>query len=207
MTQLELSCQCGRVRGIAGPIRPGKGTRVKCYCRDCQAFARYLGQADRTLDPCGGSDLCVLPPSRVTLTRGSEHLRCLKLTPKGIHRWYSACCLTPIANTPSARLPFVGLNLGFVADAEQAKRSLGPIRFRAHRKDALARVPHDGQIAASKQGFLLKLLLKLLFWKLRGRCRPTPFYRDDGQPRITPISPAELAPGRPEVPAQKDEKP
>jgi hypothetical protein len=38
---LPLRCRCGRVRGIASDVSPSSGFRFVCYCKDCQAFARF----------------------------------------------------------------------------------------------------------------------------------------------------------------------
>ena len=32
-----------------------RGNRLVCYCDDCQSFPIFLGQAERTLDPHGGT--------------------------------------------------------------------------------------------------------------------------------------------------------
>jgi Family of unknown function (DUF6151) len=63
---LPLRCRCGRVRGVASNVSPSSGFRFVCYCKDCQAFARFLKRPD-VLDPAGGTDIFQMPPGRVKL--------------------------------------------------------------------------------------------------------------------------------------------
>ena len=62
-SDLALRCRCGHVRGIARDVSPANGFRFVCYCKDCQAFARFLERAD-VLDPAGGTDIFQMPPGR-----------------------------------------------------------------------------------------------------------------------------------------------
>ena len=48
----RFRCRCGRIRGIASDVSPSTGFRFVCYCKDCQACARFLERAD-VLDPAG----------------------------------------------------------------------------------------------------------------------------------------------------------
>ena len=41
MTSHPVHCRCGRLTGEISD--PGHGIRGVCYCRDCQAFAHFLG--------------------------------------------------------------------------------------------------------------------------------------------------------------------
>src|SRR5215467_13480397 len=102
---ISLRCRCGRVRGIASDVSPSSGFRFVCYCNDCQAFARFLERPDM-LDPAGGTDIFQMPPGCVKLTVGTDAVRCLRLSDKGVLRWYTDCCRTPIGNTAaSPRFP------------------------------------------------------------------------------------------------------
>src|SRR6202042_1768761 len=84
---LPLRCRCGRLRGVATGVSPSSGFRFVCYCRDCQAFARFLDRPD-VLDPASGTDIFHMPPGRVKLTAGTEAMRCLCLSNKVV-RWYA----------------------------------------------------------------------------------------------------------------------
>ena len=55
----RLRCQCGAIRGHVA--LPAKTVRAICYCRDCQAFARYLARAGDVLDEHGGTDIVATP--------------------------------------------------------------------------------------------------------------------------------------------------
>src|SRR6266480_2754595 len=125
---LPLRCRCGRMRGVASDVSPSTGLRVVCYCKDCQAFARFLERPD-VLDPAGGTDIFQMPPGRVKLTAGTDAMRCLRLSNK-VLRWYTDCCRTPIANTPAGpRFPVIGVVHSFMdhaADGRSRDEALGP---------------------------------------------------------------------------------
>jgi len=80
---------------VSSPIRAIQN-RCVCYCRDCQAFAHFLGKVDAILDERGGSEIIQVLPRNLTFTQGIELLACMRLTEKGLLRWYAACCNTPI---------------------------------------------------------------------------------------------------------------
>src|SRR5690349_9274547 len=96
---VELRCRCGEVGGRVKDAAPGAVNRVVCYCDDCQAFAHHLGRAD-LLDAQGGTDIVqVAPPASLVFDRGSDRIVGLRLTPKGLYRWYAISCKTPVGNT------------------------------------------------------------------------------------------------------------
>jgi hypothetical protein len=105
---LPLRCRCGHVRGIASAVSSSTGGRVLCYCKDCQAFARFLERAD-VLDAAGGTDIFQMPPGRVNLTAGMDAVRCLRLSNRGVYRWYTDCCRTPIGSIAGPRVPLIGV--------------------------------------------------------------------------------------------------
>jgi hypothetical protein len=93
----RLRCWCGTLQGLVA--QPVSGHRVVCYCDDCQAWAHLLGHPHRILDERGGSDVLLMRPANVTFTGNLETLACLRLTARGMLRWYARCCSTPIGNT------------------------------------------------------------------------------------------------------------
>src|SRR5579883_2663382 len=107
-TKAEMRCRCGEVRGWVANPSPRTVNRVVCYCDDCQAFAHHLGRAD-LLDSHGGSDIVQVAPASLTFVQGQERIAGLRLTPKGIYRWYASCCNTPVGNTVTPAIPFVGI--------------------------------------------------------------------------------------------------
>jgi len=97
---------------MAEHVAPGTGFRFVCYCRDCQAFSRFLGRPD-VLDAAGGTDIFQMPTGRLKLTAGTDAVRCLRFSDK-VFRWYTECCRTPIGNTAGPRFPVVGVVHSFM---------------------------------------------------------------------------------------------
>src|SRR5262245_25612243 len=96
---LAIRCDCGAVRGVARGVSGERGNRVVCYCDDCQSFAHVLERSEDTLDAHGGTEIFQMSPAQLEFTAGADRLACLRLTPKGLLRWYASCCRTPIGNT------------------------------------------------------------------------------------------------------------
>ena len=63
--QVNLSCECGEVKGIAHNITPKTGNHIVCMCIDCQTFAHYLGKEEDILDEYGGSHIFQVTPSQI----------------------------------------------------------------------------------------------------------------------------------------------
>lgn len=118
-----VSCRCGAFKAqITGT---GISSRVVCYCRDCQAFARFLGQQASQLDQMGGTDIVQVAHHRLKIQQGAEHLAILRLSPKGLLRWYTSCCQTALGNTlADARGGFIGL-IHCSLDASRIKADFG----------------------------------------------------------------------------------
>ncbi len=104
----RIQCKCGNIRGhIHGK---GISNRVKCYCSDCQAFARFLDCSGEVLDAHGGTEIVQVAQARLVFSQGLDHLAAVRLSPKGLVRWYAACCKTPIGNTlANPKISFIGL--------------------------------------------------------------------------------------------------
>ena len=110
MQDIAFSCRCGQTHWSTPATK--NVTRLICYCNDCQAFANHLG-ADHILESNGGSEIAQVSPRGVKISKGIENVGCLRLSPKGLMRWYAGCCDTPMANTlANPGVPFVGLLLG-----------------------------------------------------------------------------------------------
>ena len=103
-----VRCRCGEVVGLVTNASPQKVNRVICYCDDCQAFAHQLGRAD-LLNAQGGSDIVQVAPASLTFIKGQNRIAGVRLTPKGLFRWHTTCCNTPVGNTLGPAIPFVGL--------------------------------------------------------------------------------------------------
>jgi hypothetical protein len=176
--QLPLRCKCGHVCGVASDVGPHAGFRLVCYCRDCQAFARFLDRPD-VLDGAGGTDIFQMPTGRVKLTAGADAVRCLHFSSK-VFRWYTDCCRTPIGNTAGPRFPVVGLIhsfMGQAADGRFLDEMLGARLCRIYQGSATGRLPPDAPAPPSLGLFVLRAS-RLLGWWLRGLGRPNPFFDD-----------------------------
>jgi hypothetical protein len=163
---LPLRCRCGTVGGVARNVAPSTVNRCFCYCDDCQAFAHFLDRADEVLDAHGGTEITQMSQANVGFTAGADKIAAMRLSPKGMIRWYASCCRTPIGNTmPTSALPFIGVIKAFV-DAPSA--ALGPVRGRGFAKSAIggpAAVPQDG---LPELVMIARVLGKVLRWRLRG---------------------------------------
>jgi hypothetical protein len=178
-----LRCACGQVSGhIEQPQRAG---RAICYCRDCQAFARFLGRPEQTLDAQDGTDIVATVPRFVHFTTGLQQLQCLSLSPRGLLRWYAGCCRTPIGNTPrDPKMSYVGLVhdclSGPAADKDAA---FGPPRLALNTQSA------RGHVAATPLPMLLamlKILRNVVSTRLSGRYKDNPFFKPGPAEPIVP---------------------
>lgn len=131
-----LQCRCGTLKGQVA--NPRSANRVICYCKDCQAFAHFLGRQSDVLDERGGSEVLQILPKHLTLTQGREVLACMRLTPKGLLRWYAHCCNTPIGNTlDSPKVSFIGLlHSCLETSGPPLDESFGPVRAWVNTKGA-----------------------------------------------------------------------
>jgi hypothetical protein len=167
------------MRGVATSVSPSTGFRFVCYCKDCQAFARFLDRTD-VLDPAGGTDIFQMPPGRVKFTAGTDALRCLCLSRK-VLRWYTECCGTPIANTPAGPgFPVIGVIHSFMdqeADSRSRDEVLGPPLCRIYERSAVGPLPPNAP-APPSVGVFARRASTLLAWWVRGLGRPTPFFDD-----------------------------
>ncbi len=191
-TDVPLRCACGALRGVAREVGAGAGHRVVCYCDDCQAFAHFLGRADRILDAHGGTDVFQMSPARIELTKGKAHLACLRLTRKGVLRWYAACCNSPVGNTfPTRQIPFVGLILD-CADPLALDRTLdevfGPVRARVHARFATGEVAEPDTYDRAPISLILRFAGSLLTARIRGEHKKAPTFFDakTGKPTVVP---------------------
>jgi hypothetical protein len=163
---------------------PRTVNRVTCYCDDCQAFAHQLGRAD-LLDEKGGSDIVQVAPATLHFTQGQDSIAGVRLSPKGLYRWHTTCCNTPIGNTLNPAVPFVGL-MAQTFDVPQVDEVVGPPTGAIQGKYAVGEAP------AGSTGFNLSLILgaigKVLGWRLGGKTWPHPFFARDTRAPIYPIT-------------------
>jgi hypothetical protein len=123
---LVVHCRCGQVEGRVTGAAKATVNRIVCYCDDCQAYAHHLGRAD-LLDAQGGTDIVQVAPSSFSFERGMDRIACVRLGPKGLYRWHTTCCNTPVGNTLAPAVPFVGIVAGALGrDTEDRDQAVGP---------------------------------------------------------------------------------
>jgi hypothetical protein len=179
-----LQCQCGTLKGFVDD--PRSANRMLCYCRDCQAFAHFLGKANDVLDERGGSDLIQILPKNITFTQGIEALACIRLTEKGMIRWYASCCKTPIGNTlATPKMSFIGLLHSCVENRDRPlDEAFGPVTACANTKSAKGDPkPRQMGVGSTLRWFLTRVLKA----RFNGDYKRTPFFRTDtGTPVVSP---------------------
>jgi len=179
---VQVRCKCGEVRGVVNDPSPRTVNRVTCYCDDCQAFVHQLGRAD-LLNAKGGSDIIQVAPAALSFTQGQHHIVGLRLKPNGLYRWYARCCNTPVGNTLTPSIPFVGL-LAQAFDEPRLDDVVGAPMGSIFGKFA------TGDPPAGSKGLnvplLVRVLGKVLGWRLRRRAWPHPFFsQETGTPLFT----------------------
>jgi hypothetical protein len=184
-TDVALRCGCGKVRGTAEAVARSEGTRCVCYCGDCQAFARFLGRED-VLDAWGGTEIWQMSPGKLRLEIDEDALECVRLSAEGMHRWYCGACKTPIANTMTAIIPFVGVLRSFMEmDPDAREECLGP-------KIPVQTATAYGEGAPEQKSpaiftVLLRTMAMVVGRKLLGRGRISPFFDAKTKaPRVEP---------------------
>jgi len=194
---LALRCTCDSLRGVARGVAAHSGNHVVCYCRDCQAFAHFLGRAPDILDAQGGTEIFQMSPARIEIGAGADRLACMRLSPRGLLRWYASCCNTPIGNTLAThKFPFVGV-IHLCLQAPEAGGALdpvlGPVRARAFRQFAggeAAAIPPDRTPMPLLVARFVALMVR---WKLRGDGARSVFFRGPGgsptaEPRVLSLA-------------------
>ncbi len=186
MPEIKLQCRCGKVRGLVSDFSPHRSTRTICHCDDCQTYAGQFPEDSGILDEFGGSDIVQLTPAQVTITQGMDQLRCLRLTRKGLYRWYADCCKTPIANTVSSKFAFVGLMHNALTINGPLDACLGPVNFYIQGKSAKAQRPGQKVYAGLPAAWFLGSVSWLLPAIIKGKHKPSPFFNSDGKPPVKP---------------------
>ncbi|WP_338548783.1 DUF6151 family protein [Roseovarius phycicola] len=161
------------------------GTRLRCYCGDCQTAARLNDPDQDTLAPVGASDIWQSTPDRMTFLQGVENLKIYKLSPRGGYRWYAMCCGTLMFSTlRNLNVPFVSIPLR-QPEVEEADTVLGQVRCHAFAESA-----RPGMGAPEKSSGMVKILAAALsravLARMTGRGRKSPLRQSDGAP-IAPV--------------------
>ena len=180
-----LRCRCGTVQGHVAETHQAMGRGV-CYCKDCRAFAHFLGREGDVLDLQGGTDVIATHPQHVVLTQGLDALTCMSLSPRGLLRWYASCCRTPIGNTArNPKLDYVGLVHTCLEGAGvPIERSIGPVTLRLNSASASSPVSDRSH---GVFGSALRFIGTMLGARIGGSYKRSPFFDvDTGMPVVAP---------------------
>jgi hypothetical protein len=194
----EVRCRCGEVHGRVKGAERATVNRVVCYCDDCQAYAHHLGRAD-LLDEHGGTDVVQVAPAALSFHQGEERLVGLRLTPKGLYRWYAGCCKTPLGNTLGPAVPFVGIvSKAFEVDGQRVDDLFGPPIGAILGKYAVGGAP-PGSTGLNVR-LLGRAVRMVLGWRFGAKTWPHPYFDEATRaPRrpLTTLSRAEREALRP----------
>lgn len=189
MVNIPLKCECSEVEGVI-TMKPGDGNNIVCYCDDCQAFAQFLGNVDKILTPNCGSELFQITPNKLKITKGKDQLAAMKLSPKGMNRWYTKCCNTPVANTLTAKVAFNGISqkfMDFDALSIPKEDALGEVSAYCMDRFAKGETP-KGSHAKYPMGTTLKILKMILGGFITKSYKPNVFFDlDTGEPIAKPV--------------------
>ena len=184
MPEIKLGCACGKVQGTTEDVNAQSGNRIHCCCADCQRFAIFLKQEDKVLDQYGATDIFQIPIAHLHITHGHENLGLMRLAPKGLNRWYAKCCHTPIGNTLGGKAPFIGIIHNFMQHTQSRDQELGCSRGHIHCQSAKLPVPDTLQVPLFKVS--MRVLGKLISWKLKGLHQPSAFFDENARPVVKP---------------------
>ncbi len=185
-TQIELRCRCGEVRGVVSNPSPQSVNRVVCYCDDCQAFMHQLGRAD-WLDANGGTDIVQIAPASLSFVQGQDRIAGVRLTPKGMFRWHTTCCNTPVGNTLTPSVPFVGIAVqAFDGGAPRADDAFGKPTGAILGKFAVGKAPEGS--TGLNLSLIARVIGRVLGWRLRGKAWPHPFFKRETNAPIYPLT-------------------
>jgi hypothetical protein len=169
------------VRGVAHDVSPKTVNLAICYCHDCRAFVHWL-ERDDLLDARGGAELVQLARGRLEITEGADQIRCMRLSPKGLHRWYAQCCRTPLGNT-IPWIPYVGLARSAFEVPRADDRSTFGESISSQVGSAVGGPPPGAGLTVRGVAHVTRLLAS---WLVHGLGHPTPFFDRNNRPTVTP---------------------
>jgi hypothetical protein len=190
MNTHPIKCKCGTVRGEL----QGKGldNRIICYCTDCRAYVRFLGRDADVLDAQGGVEIVQVAQPRVKFLQGTDRLEAVRLSEKGMIRWYASCCNTPIGNTmANPKVSFIGL-IHSALDSDRMNQDFGATVAKLNTTTALGD-PKPAQ--SGLPGTIARFMWMIVTTRLSGRYKDSELFNQAGAPRVKPklLAPEELA--------------
>jgi hypothetical protein len=165
---------------------PQTTLRAVCYCDDCQAYLHYLGRAD-LLDAQGGTDIVQVAPASLKFERGTEHIAGLRLTAKGLYRWYANCCKSPLGNTVGAAIPFVGIVAKSFDQATTAPDAVFGKPVGAILGKFAIGTPPAGSTSFNPR-LMARAVRRVLGWRLGGKTWPHPFFDRASRSPMHPVT-------------------
>ncbi len=175
--KIPLRCECSTVEGFI-EIKPKGGNNIVCHCDDCQAFAKYLGREDVILTKNLGTELFQVTPNQLHITKGKDSLACMKLKPKGLCRWYTNCCKTPVANTINGKMAFNGVYHRFIEFESMEipkEEALGAVQTYCMTQYGQGEFPKNSHLKYPISA-TLKIIKMLLGGLIFGTNRPNQFF-------------------------------
>lgn len=183
--EVSHTCRCGATQTVIRVPAFAAGTRLRCYCGDCQTAARLKDPDQDTLAPLGASDIWQSTPDRITFLTGADNLKIYKLSPRGGFRWYAKCCGTLMFSTlRNLKIPFVSIPLR-QPEVEEADVILGPVRCHAFTHGARPGLGAP-QSSSGMTKTLMAALSRAILASVTGRGRKSPLRQSDGSP-IAPV--------------------
>ncbi len=179
-----IQCTCGLFKGVLAQTKGAN--HCLCYCKDCQAFAHFLKREGEILDALGGSNIVQTLPKYVRFTEGVEQLACMRLGEKGLVRWYTRCCNSPVGNTLyNVRLSFVGLLDTCLKSGDRSvDEAFGPVTTVGHTKSAKGE-PKPKEYGVTKA--IWRVGGMILRARVSGDYKQNPFFDvDAGRPIVKP---------------------
>lgn len=180
---MMVQCECGKFRANLKKFPSNTPGRLICYCDDCQSYLHQLGRAD-LLDKHGGTEIIPAYPADVEIISGKEFLICTRLSPKGLFRFSTSCCNSPVANI-QPNFPWIGFHrCVYSSGSIDVEQVLGPIRSGIMGRYAKGTPPVSTPKTMNLSSFIsvAPFMLKGLLF---GKSRPTPFFAEDG---VTPVA-------------------
>jgi len=155
-------------------VSPNTVNRVICDCDDCQAFLHQLDRAD-LLDAQGGSDIIQIAPASLSFVAGRERIVGLRLSPRGLYRWYASCCRMPLGNMLGPAIPLVGvLAQALECETQKPDDLCGPPIGRIFGKYAIDGVPERS--TRLNPWRLARVMRMVLGWRMGGQTWRHPFF-------------------------------
>jgi hypothetical protein len=144
------------------------------------------------LDKQGGTEIVQVAQPRLRFLQGEERLSAVRLSEKGMVRWYASCCNTPIGNTlADPKVSFIGL-IHVSLDHAQMNSDFGTKIAILNTHTAL------GQTKPTQRGLVVviaRFIWIVVTMRVTGRYKHSQLFNTSGSPRVVPtiIAPQELA--------------